>query len=163
MLDPRAIATLGIGYGADLLARIGLWGVTQPSTTSGQSGVSRLARSLWKPPVLKLSREFIEDLQARALEEDAKRKTPPAPIPTPTPAQTKPPTPVKPSHVASPARVVYRPHTVAKDPEWEQILARINKTYLQLSKGAVEYKRIRDEAQREIDDEEDLMILLMYH
>lgn len=25
MLDPRAIATLGIGYGADLLARIGLW------------------------------------------------------------------------------------------------------------------------------------------
>jgi len=28
VLDPRAIATLGIGYGADLLARIGLW----PST-----------------------------------------------------------------------------------------------------------------------------------
>lgn len=25
MLDPRALATLGIGYGADLLVKIGLW------------------------------------------------------------------------------------------------------------------------------------------
>ena len=30
MLDPRAIATLGIGFGADLLAKIGLWPVAEP-------------------------------------------------------------------------------------------------------------------------------------
>lgn len=32
MLDPRAIATQGIGYGANLVAHIGLWPVAPPDS-----------------------------------------------------------------------------------------------------------------------------------
>lgn len=49
MLDPRAVATLGIGYGAGLLARIGLWPVAVESSGGGMSYEQVLAATLgWR-------------------------------------------------------------------------------------------------------------------
>ena len=38
MLDPRAVATLGVGYGAPLVARIGLWDIAAPVVPAAPSG-----------------------------------------------------------------------------------------------------------------------------
>lgn len=49
MLDPRAIATLGIGYGAELTARIGIWSVTPP--VIARHGVGGYVKARRKRPL----------------------------------------------------------------------------------------------------------------
>jgi len=135
------------------------------AASQGQSGVSRLARSnVWKPVQTKLPREFVEELQAKALEEDAKRKVvsePPPVITTPKTRKVKPQKPVTAVPVRS-ART-YTPHIVSPDDPWEKIYAKINETYLQISNDGVQYQRIRDEAQSELDEEDDIEFLLLHY
>lgn len=66
MLDPRAVATLGIGYGAGLVARIGLW-AEEIISVGGTPGRNKKRRPgmIYNPlPIIEPARGRVEEAEA---------------------------------------------------------------------------------------------------